>query len=282
MDKLLVITGPTATGKTALAIKLAKKLNGEIISADSRQVYKFLDIGTGKETNFPQWGIDLVNPDYNFNVSDYVTYAADKIQEILGRGKLPIVAGGTGQYIKELLWPSKTLHVPPNEKLRIRLLHLSVDKLQAKLQEVDIERWNQMNNSDRNNPRRLIRAIEVAGQTASSQAPESDVLIIGLTAPKEVLFERIDKRVEERIALGMEKEKEKLKTMGYSPHAFGYSNEPADLWKQHEHAYAKRQMTYLKKLPNVQWFNIEAADFEAEVFNLVGRWYIKSDGTKTS
>lgn len=252
MNKLLIIIGPTATGKTALAISAAKKLNGEIISADSRQVYRGLDIVTGKDKEeyggVPVWGIDLVDPDYNFNVSDYVDYARAKTREIQNRGKLPIVVGGTVLYIKALLEPFETINVPPNEKLRKELYKLSVEELQKKLGE------NRMNESDFRNPRRLIRAIEIK---ESKQMPDQvrhdtfDTTIISLTAPLDYLYGRINKRVDERIQAGASEEYQKLLEK-YSPtlpsmSAIGYKDQNAELWKLHEHQYAKRQVTFIKK-----------------------------------
>ncbi len=273
MKKLLVITGPTATGKTALGLELAEKFNGEIVSADSRQVYKYMDIGTGKDTTYFQWGLDLVLPNQQFNASDFVVYAQKVLDDIWSRGKLPIIVGGTGLYIKELLYPSETLHIPPNQELRNKKYDLK--ELQDQVQKIDPKKWEIMNNSDKNNPRRLMRAIEVAGKVASSFTPRNDTLIIGLTAAKEVLGKRIEKRVDERIAVGMEKEKGKLAAMGYFPNAFGYKEKTAAEWKLHEKQYAKRQILYLQKyLPETIWINISQTN---KVFDLVATWYSKHE-----
>lgn len=275
MKKLLVITGPTATGKTALGLELAEKYNGEIVSADSRQVYKYMDIGTGKDTTHFQWGLDLVLPNQQFSASDFATYAKKVLEDIWSRGKLPILVGGTGLYIKEVLHPSETLHIPPNQELRS--MNYDLKNLQKQLQKVNLEKWEKMNNSDRNNPRRLIRAIEVAGVRDSGQARmTADCLIIGLTASKEILDARIEKRVDDRISAGMDKEKEKLAALGYFPNAFGYKEKTVEEWKLHEKQYAKRQMLYLKKyLPKTIWFDISHIN---EVFDLVASWYSNSDG----
>lgn len=259
-NKLLVITGPTAVGKTSLAIELAQKFSGEIISADSRQVYKFMDIGTGKDKTFFQWGLDLVLPNQQFNVSQYTKYAVGIIKDIWKRNKLPIIVGGSGQYIKELLDPSETLHIPPDPKLRLKLFRLSLSQLQEELQRVNLAKWQKMNPSDQNNPRRLVRAIELAFSSSkrgfNPLLEHFDSLVIGLTAPKETLYRRIDARIEERIKSGMAAEKKKLQEMGYHPDAFGYKEESVEQWQKDEHAYAKRQLTYQKKLPGVIWFDI--------------------------
>lgn len=274
MKKLLIITGLTATGKTKLGVELAEEFNGEIISADSRQVYKYLDIGTGKDLEHFQWGLDLVLPNEKFNVSDYVEYVNKILKDIWSRNKLPIVVGGTGQYIKELLHPSETLNISPNQELRSKNYELW--ELQNELQKINPEKWAKMSDSDRKNPRRLVRAIEVGLKKVHPLKKDepflADVLMIGLTAPLKILNERIDERVEERIKLGMEEEKEKLKKMGYFPDAFGYQETSVEEWKNHEHQYAKRQLTYLKKyLPEIQWFDI-SHDYSSKIRQILSRW----------
>ena len=270
MNKILIVIGPTASGKTALGLELAKKFNGEILSADSRQVYKYMDIGTGKDLKNFQWGLDLVEPNKQFNVSDFVNYASKILADIWKRGKLPIIVGGTGLYIKELLEPSQTLHIKPDEKLRKKLSKYTLQNLQKELQEKDLKKWERMNESDRKNPRRLIRAIEVAGKKtadsiASLQNDGYDTLIIGLKAPLEFLYQRIDKRVEERMAMGMAEERKKLSKYKLI-NTIGYHNETAQEWKFAEHAYAKRQSDYMKKfLPKTVWFDITTKNWKNEV-----------------
>ncbi len=187
MKKILVILGPTSTGKTDLAIKLAKKFNGEIISCDSRQVYKGLDIGTGKmpseslevkilksagfwlingmseaPTNAVKvWMYDVINPGKKYTAFDFAKDASRIIKEINLRGKLPVVVGGTGLYLKALLGDIPNLKVPINKKLREELTTLSLEKLQQKLKKLSLKKWNSLNNSDKNNPRRLLRSIEI-------------------------------------------------------------------------------------------------------------------------
>ncbi len=292
MAKLLIITGPTATGKTALAIRLAKKFNGEILSADSRQVYNYLDIGTGKDKEeytkggIPAWGLDLVNPDYNFNVSDYIRYARSVIADIQNREKLPIVVGGTGLYLRAILTPPETLNIPQNAKLRVKLLNWSVARLQHKLQKLDSGKWNRMNESDRSNPRRLVRAIEVAlssPKVGLNPAIERyDSLILGLTAQKAILDQRIDARVDKRIEQGIAVEREAILKMGYSRDlpsmsALGYQQISPEIWKQQEHAYARRQLTYQKKLPGIIWFDITDPSYSQKVIEKVKTWYSDSD-----
>lgn len=280
-NKLLIITGPTATGKTTLGLDLAGKFNGEILSADSRQVYKYMDIGTGKDTKHFQWGIDLVEPDKPFSVSDWVNYANKILEDVWKREKLPIIVGGTGHYIKELLRPSGTLHIPPNDELRAKLLNCSTVELQSKLQEVDINKWQTMNSSDQNNPRRLVRAIEVVGKKENFLTNNFDSLIIGLTAPFEYLYQRIDQRVDDRIKMGVEPERVRLKKYNL-PKTIGYNGESDQEWKFAEHAYARRQLTYLhNQLKNISWVDITSENWHQNVEQIVGRWYIGEDGAKT-
>jgi len=185
-DKLLVICGPTATGKTNLGIKLAQLLNGEIVSADSRQVYQDMDIGTGK--NLPPnssrvvrhtshgnktykvynldgidlWGYDLVTPDQEFSLAHFQQFASTIIPDIHFRGKLPIVVGGTGLYLKSLSHHLETTVIPRDPQLRSQLEQHSVKSLQLQLQQLNPAKLESMNHSDRLNPRRLVRAIEIA------------------------------------------------------------------------------------------------------------------------
>lgn len=263
-NRCLFIIGPTATGKTSLGIYLAKKFSGEIISADSRQVYRGMDIGTGKDKSYPQWGIDLCDPDHDFNVSEFRKYALEKIEEIQKRNKLPIVVGGTGFYVKAILNPWETIDIKPNQELRERLLNCSIVELQNELQKINQSKWENMNESDRQNPRRLVRAIELAGRsTTNSGLPTPDSLIIGLTAPYEFLYKRIDQRIEERIKNGMNEERERLIKK--------YKKLPKTLWGPGEHDYARRQMSYFRNLGktyHINWFDISKKNYLNDIIEL--------------
>jgi tRNA dimethylallyltransferase len=205
-NKILVITGPTATGKSALAVELAKLFNGEIISADSRQVYRGLDIGSAKITidemdGIPHHLIDVADPKDIFTVAEFKKLADKKINEIITRGKLPILCGGTGMYISAVIDNTEFPEVPPNEKLRSELEQLTTSELFKRLQKLDPIRSTSI---DQDNPVRLIRAIEIAetlGSVPSLTPTESpyDVLCIGLRLPKDLLDERIATRVTDRI-----------------------------------------------------------------------------------
>ncbi|PIS09472.1 tRNA (adenosine(37)-N6)-dimethylallyltransferase MiaA, partial [Candidatus Beckwithbacteria bacterium CG10_big_fil_rev_8_21_14_0_10_34_10] len=212
MKRLLIITGPTASGKTKLGVRLAQMFNGELISADSRQVYKLMDIGTGKDLPLPVpiWGLDLVKPDQEFSVADWFKVAQKKIFELWKKDKLPIIVGGTGFYLKALINGFDSLGVEPDYKLRRRLEKMSLGELQEKLSQVYSQRYEEMNQSDKNNPRRLIRAIEVV-QTLKKKSGFKSIkadklLLIGLKAQKKYLYQKIDQRVEKRIRAGSEKE----------------------------------------------------------------------------
>lgn len=177
-NKLIIIYGPTASGKTSLAINLAKYFNTEIISADSRQVYKNLDIGTGKYlpedvihkgNNF--WTInkvrinlyDMLNVGEIYSVSQFNTDVRKNLERIFSKKDIAIIAGGTGLYLKSLLAPIQTINIPPDPQLRNKLEKLKLEDIQKELIKINPKKFDAMNNSDKNNPRRLIRAIEVAG-----------------------------------------------------------------------------------------------------------------------
>ncbi len=299
MHKFLIICGPTATGKTALAAALAKKFNGELISADSRQVYKGMDIGTGKDRpDVPVWLYDVVWPNEEFSVSHWIELAKQAIDDINGRNKLPIVVGGTGLYIDALIQPLETIHIPPNPKLREQLKTTTVPELQAMIDPTVLAAMNQ---SDRKNPRRLIRKIEIASYTGDALADDftNDTLCIGLTAPTQQLYERIDARVDARVDQGVIQEIVSLCAQGYGwdlPAMSGlgykewrvYMEAPIEekealkeqivtQWKFDEHAYARRQMTWFKKQENVVWFDVQSPTFLPEIISCVQAWYTKED-----
>ncbi len=281
MNKLLVICGPTATGKTKLAVCLASLFDGTIISADSRQVYKYMDIGTGKDFK-NILGYDLIEPDEDFSVSKYSHFANQKIREIQEQNKLPILVGGTGLYIKAITDGIETLDVKPDEKLRKELSDKSPFDLFKILKKLNLKKANSMNDSDKNNPRRLIRAIEIANQISQNNIPISkpkyEILFIGLTEPLEKLKQKIKDRVDERIENGFQKEVDFLKKnnfwVGAPSKTLGYKDWPdSEKWKVEEFKYAKRQMTWFKKNPKINWFDITQNNFKKNVESLVKRWY---------
>lgn len=281
--KLLIVCGPTATGKTNLAITLAKTFSGELVNADSRQVYKGLDALTGKKRSeqTPIWLYDVVDTGQEFSVAHYVRRARERIDHIEMRGKLPIVVGGTGFYLRALTTSIETLEVPPNVQLRMRLKDVSFEELQQELKRVDTKRWSVLNDSDRANPRRLIRAIEVAmsGRHIPQAPPRYDALWIGLTAPLSILKQRIAQRVADHFDKALREVRDDLPPiLGVEPLlAFrrGECTKEETLirWIDVEYHYARRQMTWFRKEKDIHWFNVQNAHYQREVEALVREWY---------
>lgn len=293
-NKIICICGPTAVGKTDLAIKLTKLVNGVIVACDSRQVYKGMDIGTGKEKS--NLGIDLVDINQPFSVMNYVSLIQPVLKQLLTSGKTPILTAGTGLYLKYLFNPPQTGLSKPNEKLRLQLNPLPIIELQQELERVDPKKWVSMNHSDQNNPRRLIRAIEIAVSSASNHLtiePYShfDLLFLGLTAPLPILDTRINRRVLDRATPRFTREVNyllkkypKFQTLPAAT-ATGYSEwlkylshhltqaEAIELWQLHERQYARRQLTWFKKDAKVQWFDITKTSFPTSVVQRVESWY---------
>jgi len=295
MNKLLIICGPTATGKTSLGIHLAKKFNGEIISADSRHVYRGLNIITGKDKSkdIPVHLIDIVDPDYIYNLGEYRTLALKVINEIHQKNKLSIIVGGTGLYIHSILKPLEDINIPPNEKLRKELNSLTKQQLQRLFSRLNKSWYESMNYSDKNNPRRLIRAIEISLSKEKNQKinlPSFNTLIIGLAGSSEFINKKIDKRVEERLKNGALEEAEDILKKYKNPSLPAISStgvrqlkefienkisliEAIKKWKLAEYQYAKRQMTWFKKEKDVNWFDIQNKDHISQIEDMVSKWY---------
>ena len=347
LRSLLIVCGPTAMGKTGLALELAGKFDGELVSCDSRQVYKYMDVVTGKDLpegfrledkgySFPLlgintytdgkiniWGYDLVRPDGEFSVQMYLKFVGLVLSDIWKRGKLPIIVGGTGFYVQSLLSPPKTINMPMNSELRRELNVKSVEELLERLKQLDPERVELMNESDVKNPRRLIRAIEVAdyklgsnslGAKVSRQTPPTpspstssgqvsseegelllhldgvtEILVIGLKLERKRLYERIDARVDERMA--NEKLVDELEwllennylskspstTIGYQQliewmGGLCFFEEVVQRWKFAEHGYARRQLTWFKKMKEIDWFDIDEKGWKERVVENVEKW----------
>ncbi len=274
--KIIVICGQTATGKSDLAVKIAKKIDGEVISADSRQIYKGLDIGSGKITKKEMCGIkhhllDIENPAKKFSVSDYKNLGEKAIQEIIGKGKTPIICGGTGFYIDALVNGIILPEVKPDKELRKKLEKKSLRQLLAVLTKLDKKRAKEI---DLNNKVRIIRAIEIAkalGKTPKiKQGKKYDAFFIGLTLPKEKLQEKINIRLLKRIS-GMIREAKKLHKKRLSwrrMNELGLEYRYLALLLQNKISkkefigklnteiwhYAKRQMTWFKRNKDIKWF----------------------------
>lgn len=280
-NKIIVICGPTATGKSALAVEIAKQFNGEIISADSRQVYRGLDIGSAKiaahETQgIPHHLINVVDPTDVFTVSQFQVMTHEIIEGIYSRGKLPIICGGTGMYISAVIDGIGFPEVPPDLALRQELEKMTVEQLVTRLEELDPKRASEI---DRKNPVRLIRAIEIAETLGSIPSLNRDssryqTCSIGLELPKEELVRRIRQRIESRIPALFDEIKN-LNAKGVSferLHSFGleyrYGSEyiqdhmtleefketlATKTWQ-----FAKRQLTWFKANPQIHWFNSDS------------------------
>ncbi len=317
--KALVIVGPTATGKTDIALNLAKRLNGELIACDSRQVYKGLDIGAGKapgsvlSTKYQvfkgegYWEIDgikvymydVFDPKKRYTVYDYVKDASLVACEILDKGKLPIIVGGTGLYLKGLLEGFSNLDYGIDEGLRKELEALSLLELQELLKKKNLGKWEGLNESERKNKRRLIRRIEIISAPKKNESKIKgllgfDILKIGLTSDKESLDKRIAERVESRILLGMIEEAERLHRNGLSilrmkelGLEYGVLSdllegrisreEFSKVLKTKIYQYAKRQMTWFKKEKEVCWFDINSSNFLENLEKVVVDWYNSAD-----
>ncbi|KKQ77028.1 MAG: tRNA dimethylallyltransferase [Parcubacteria group bacterium GW2011_GWA1_38_7] len=303
MKKLLVICGLTATGKTSLAFKLAKSFNGELVSADSRQLYKKMDVGTGKEWGeVPIHGYDLAEPGENFSVSQYVAFTQKVIKKIYSRNKLPILVGGTGLYIKAVVDGISTVDIPKNEDLRKTLTEKNILELFEQLATLDSAKAASLNSSDKQNPRRLVRAIEVAiwkmenGSKHLSVVYEKqryDTLFIGLKADSNLLDKRIGDRVEMRMNNGFIDEVEDLlksgvswknqsmKSIGYRESekflksGLGYEDFIVE-WIKSEKQYVKRQYTWFRKDTRINWFDISEQDYYKNVEILVKKWLNRS------
>jgi len=287
--KLLIITGQTATGKTQLALEKGKTL----INADSRQIYKHLDIITGKEKSKIKdqkskiYLYDLVDPKEYFSSFDYQKKALPLIRRLLIENKRPVIVGGTYLYLAHLLYRVETENIPPNWQLREKLTGQPVFKLQNLLKKLSVQAFNRLNDSDKNNPQRLIRKIEiltankkfVSGYISPKNLalgqkigfPDLQIEFIGLKfRDKKDLKKAITKRIEERLKQGAIEEVVQLLKKGYTENdpglkTIGYrqiiqylkgrltKEEAIGEWLKKELQYAKRQYTFMKKDPNISW-----------------------------
>lgn len=281
--KLLAVVGPTAVGKTALGIELAKQFNGEIISGDSQQVYRQLDIGTAKATPEEQAEavhhlIDVRNVDETYSVYDFVQEASAAISEIVSRGKLPIIVGGTGLYLQSLLEGYHLGGQVDQEKVltyRKELDLLSDDELFEKIAEQKIE-------IPQINRRRAIRALELAkfGKDLENKETDYDAYLIGLNDDRQVLYDRINHRVDLMVENGVldeakwlydnYREVQAARAIGYKELFPYFSGEDSlencvEKLKQNTRRFAKRQLTWFRNRMAVQFYNVSETDFKTKV-----------------
>lgn len=288
MDKLIVVLGPTAVGKTALSIALAKRFSTEVISGDSMLIYRNMDIGTAKPSIEEQDGVvhhlvDIIEPTESFDVTTFIEMARAKIREINERGQVPILAGGTGLYIKALLEGYQFNVTPQNEAFRQEMETVAreqgVEELHRRLAEVQPETAARLHPND---IRRVIRALEVAtfgGETVSQEKEDEtaclyDVAVIGLTSERSLLYERINQRVDQMMADGLLDEVKGLLESGVPADAqsmkgIGYKElvaylegkctleEAVDEIKKGTRHFAKRQFTWYRKMPYIDWYEVK-------------------------
>jgi tRNA dimethylallyltransferase len=275
-NKVIAVVGATASGKTAYAVELAKQIDGEIISADSRLVYNGFDIGTAKPTieerqQIPHYMIDIVEPDINYSAGLYAKDAKKCIQDILSRGKTPIIAGGTGLYFNILLNNYDLPDIEPDWKLREELSKYSFEDLAKILKELDSSA-----SVEKNDKKKIIRYIEIVKTTGKTLAEsrglnnsEYEVEWIGLNYPREILYDRINKRVDLMIEQGLVDETKALlkkygrignlvDTIGYREIILALDGvisieDAIEKLKQNTRNYAKRQLTWFRKNDNIKW-----------------------------
>ena len=300
MNNIICVVGPTASGKTALAVELAKSFDGEVVSFDSMQIYRRMDIGTAKPTTeemqgIPHHMIDICDPEEAFSVSRYTELADPIVQDILARGKRVILAGGTGLYVDSLIRGNDFAPFPATgcrEKLEARLETEGLDALIAELRAIDPEALER----SQNNPRRIIRALEVwqeTGETITSHnlrtqaiPPRYNPVWIGLDfANRQTLYDRIDLRVELMVRQGLLEEIRGILDSGIpesatAMQAIGYKefvdamagrdtleNAIASV-QQSSRRYAKRQLTWFRKNPNVHWICRTDGQSQEEIFDI--------------
>ncbi len=272
---LLIITGPTASGKSTFALHLAQRLNGEIVSADSMQIYRDCNIATAKPSAqeqelVPHHLIDIIDPTVRFSAAAWAEAAREVIAQIRFRGKTPIIVGGTGFYVRALLEPQTLAQVPPNEKLRTVLERLDSRSLWQKLVEVDTEAANRLQPE---NTKRVIRAIEVAlgEKVLLSETPPIEYQAYALEWPREVLYQRINTRVDQMLEIGFMdelrylvnrygKDAPALDGIGYKEmlpvlEDASLADERTEIWKRSTRRYAKRQMTWFRHQLKTTWLN---------------------------
>lgn len=288
-QKAIVICGPTASGKTALSIELAKRINGEIVSCDSMQIYKEMDIGTAKPTKeemqgIPHYMIDIISPNERYSVADYKKDAKKAIREIIQKGKVPIIVGGTGLYVDSLIYEIEYPDIKFDEKYRQELekqvQEEGLEKLYKKAQEIDPEAMLKISQNDKKRILRVLEIYKATGKNKTEQEkksrekePEFDYLVYGLNMPREKLYERINLRVDIMIKQGLIEEVQEIykkysefptamQGLGYKEvveylEGFLTKEEMIEKIKQETRRYAKRQMTWFRKNKQTIWLDAE-------------------------
>ena len=309
MNNIICIAGPTASGKTALAVELAKNFNGEVVSCDSMQIYRRMDIGTAKPTReemqgIPHHMIDVCDPEEDFSVSKYCEMATPIVDDILARGKTAIIAGGTGLYMDSLIRGNDFAPFPATghrERLEEKLNAVGLDAILAELSAIDPEAADR----SQRNPRRVIRALEVyyeTGETITAHnlrtqaiPPRYSPLWLGLDfEPRQLLYDRIDLRVGMMLEMGLMKEITDLLSSGIpetctAMQAIGYKEfvaalagcgtmeEAADEVRQSSRRYAKRQLAWFRRNPKMNWLTRREETSTEEIIEIARQLILKSD-----
>lgn len=280
-NPLIVVLGPTASGKTALSLKIAQLINGEIISTDSRQIYRQMDIGTDslspqEQEGIPHHLLGITEPDHTLTLAEYHDLAQEKITEIRERENIPMLVGGTGLYISSIIDAYEMPRIPPNSDLRQELeekvKQQGKESIHEDLKKLDPEAAARIHT---NNTRYVIRAIEVAKaskkpQNTARKTVPFDVFMVGITWPREKLYERVELRVNKQIERGLVQEVKELLAKGYDENLPSMSSlgvkeiipylkgemslkECIDILKRNTRRYAKRQMTWFRRYNNIHW-----------------------------
>lgn len=294
MDKVIVVVGPTSVGKTKMGVELAKKLNGEVISGDSMQIYKGMDIGTAKVTSSEMEGIvhhciDILSPFDSYSVKDFQEKVRKEIKKIHARGKMPIIVGGTGLYIKAALYDYEFSETKDNHQFyKEKYQNYSNEELYAYLKQIDEKSALELHP---NNRQRVLRAIEIYEETGSRKSDLLasqehvclyDAYFVGLTIDRELLYQRINQRVDvmkdnglkaevtRLYQQGLQRENQSMKAIGYKEW-FDYfdgmidEDEVYENIKKHSRQYAKRQYTWFKNQFDVHWYDVDLVHFENTV-----------------
>ena len=301
--QILIIAGPTAVGKTEYAIATAKAIGGEIVSADSMQLYKYMDIGSAKPSpeelsQVKHYLVDEIDPREKFSVAQYQKLAKAAIREIFDKGRVPVISGGTGLYINSLIYEMDFAAPPSDEAFRKELEDMALKKgrdyIHSKLAELDPDAAARIHP---NNVKKVIRAIEAAQNgnkvkdfdNAQVPAADYDVLLAGLTRDRAELYERINRRVDILIEKGLVEEVSSLMQMGLgyddiSMKGIGYKEiigslegkytieEAIELIKKNTRHYAKRQLTWLRRYDNIKWFNLSSYEDKTMAMGDILKW----------
>ena len=304
MDKIIAIAGPTAVGKTKFAIEIAKKFNGEIVSCDSMQLYKYMDIGSAKPTTdelaqVPHHLVDIIDPRDDFSVAQYQILAKNAISDIISRGKLPVISGGTGLYLNSLLYEMDFSKSPDNDNFRKELEQISResggDVLHEMLRKQDPMAAERIHP---NNTKKIIRALERLHEGEGSVKPFEQVrqetadyepILIGLTRDRAELYERINRRVDILMSRGLADEVFRLIRMGLtadhiSMKAIGYKElisyfngeypleKAIENVKKNTRHYAKKQLTWFRRYDKIKWYNISEYPDDAAAIEGITGW----------